>query len=369
MGRDQGRNMKAKVQSALRILSNLEAFNLQKPPLLPSLAYRRLAEHRATKFLNLGAGNRLPGSLERLRGIADGAEAPVRSIMLVNAMEAVLSDLSRTTSNGVNAGCSAVSMTREATKDGSPIVAHNFDYIDEIKPLYAVRRNAPQNKLQSLEFTAAPLSGCVDGINEAGLSITCNYAYAVDRGTPAPTITMWISEAMGSCRTVSEAVELFESGSRWGGGLLMMADANGDIASLEISNTRTALRRPDTESNWLQHTNRFQTDSMGEVEIDSDACYSKKAPSALRGIPVHRSAISRDCTLQELIQEHAPHDQNSVARIMSDHGPDESPSNCSVCMHSEYWQTTASVQLLPAERKMRIAFDNTCRAEFTDLIV
>jgi hypothetical protein len=38
-------------------------------------------------------------------------------------------------------------------------------------------------------------------------------------------------------------------------------------------------------------------------------------------------------------------------------------------MHSDYWNTTACVQLSPKDRKMRVAYDSACRARFEEFEV
>jgi hypothetical protein len=38
-------------------------------------------------------------------------------------------------------------------------------------------------------------------------------------------------------------------------------------------------------------------------------------------------------------------------------------------MHSDYWNTTACVQLYPRERRIRVAYDAACRAEFVDFAI
>ncbi len=51
---------------------------------------------------------------------------------------------------------------------------------------------------------------------------------------------------------------------------------------------------------------------------------------------------------------------------MSDHGPNLDPSGDTVYMHSDYWHTTACLQLYPRERRLRVAYDSACRAQFVD---
>ena len=54
---------------------------------------------------------------------------------------------------------------------------------------------------------------------------------------------------------------------------------------------------------------------------------------------------------------------------MADHGPGDSPSSESICMHGEYWVTTATLQFFPRSRRVRVAFDTACRAQFTEFEV
>ena len=215
---------------------------------------------------------------ERLAGIAKGAGVPRRKLDLFFALEAVLSQLDRDTAPSVNAGCSAVAVTSNAADSGEPIVAHNFDYLPLVQPFYILRKSQPTGKLRSLEFTVAPLSGAVDGINEAGLCITCNYAYVNDHEEAAPTMTMLVSECLAECHTVDEVVERIAGTPRFDGGILMLADSRGQIASMEISSTRSAVRQPLSGKNRLFHTNRFQNTDMKSVELNSNACYAGRSP-------------------------------------------------------------------------------------------
>src|SRR4029077_1658840 len=99
------------------------------------------------------------------------------------------------------------------------------------------------------------LAGAVDGVNERGLCITYDYGFAVDDALGnGPPISASISAALAQTTTGSEAAALIMARPRWGGGLLMLADADGDIASLELSTTRSELRRPAPGEDLLYHT-------------------------------------------------------------------------------------------------------------------
>ncbi len=205
-----------------------------------------------------------------------------------------------------------------------------------------------------MQFTVAPLAGAVDGMNERGLCITYNYAYTTDRSTaPGAPISMVIGEALERCGTVSEAADWIAERPRWGGGLLMLADADGDIASLELSRTRSHLRRPAAGEDVLFHTNMFAGACMQGVQIPQAAVYTDNAPTPLRGRPVHQSSRARSQRFAQLLEGSASLSADDLAALMADHGPTGTPSSDTVCVHGAYWHTTACLQFFPQARRMR----------------
>jgi hypothetical protein len=214
----------------------------------------------------------------------------------------------------------------------------------------------------------APFAGSVDGVNEKGLAITYNYAYAVDApSSPSAPISVVIAETLQRCATVSEAASWIQSRPRWGGGILMLADADGDIASLELSSIHAKLREPELDEDVIFHTNAYRTEEMRRVQISDDAVYTQQAPQFLRGRPVHESSARRDARFEKLLAGHEPLDLSALSKIMSDHGDDNQPSDTTICVHSSYWYTTASLQLFPGSRRMRVAFDSACQAQYAEL--
>jgi len=366
MGLTQGTVLREKIQAAMSALLELEAFQLQKPRWLPLPVYRWLAERKAKQYIEGALQGDAALFAQRLAGIAEGAGVSGRSVALLNVMEAVLSDLRPSTVVPVAAGCSAMAVTSDASASGEPMVAHNFDYLPQVQPFYCLRESRPDGKLRSLEFTLAPLCGVVDGINEAGLCITNNYAYATDANRPAPTMSMLVSDTLAQSTTVDEAVDRIAGTARTGGGILMLADAEGQIVSLELSSTRSAVRRPNGNADWLAHTNRFQCTEMADVELDAESVFSRRAPSALRGLRVHDSADERDRRFRERFKECSRLTAESIDDLMADHGPQGSPSLGTICMHSDYWYTTACVRLFPRSRRMRVAYASACTAQYSE---
>jgi hypothetical protein len=353
----------SEVRSALDAIATLEAVRLAKPRFVPRFAHLRCAEYFATRYLRRAFRTASLSAEERLKGIAAGANVAVSKIALCAGLEPVLSDLRRASCVPLAQGCSSIAIAGEAAADGTPLLAHNFDYLPAIQPFYVIRRSSPREGLRSIEFTLMPLPGAISGLNEAGLAVTCNYAYAADsHGVAGPPITMLISEALLRCRTISELSMYLQQTPRSGGGLLLAADESGRIAALEISNT--LVRKCDPVRGRLFRSNRYRHPELASHEIAADACYGNRAPVALRGQRIHESADRRDATLEQLLHSRERFAAADLRTVMSDHGPNRQPSAHSICVHSDYWHTTASIQIAPAERVLRAAFSPTCIAEY-----
>lgn len=374
MGAAQGAALAERIRASRAMLAELEAFRLLQPRWLPYAVFLRSAERKARAALEKPIGVDAPRAAERMAGMADASGARLDTLYLLNGLESFMCSLSGCTTHRQRAtaaaaaasACSAVAVRGKRSRDGGPIIARNFDYLPLVQPFYVMRECRPAAGWRSIEFTAAPLCGTVDGINERGLSITYNYAYAMDHGPPTATISMAISEALGQCGTVDEAARFLIGRRRSGAGLLMIADAEGDMAAVELSSAHGDVRRAGSGEDVLFHTNSYGTETMQRVEAPANAFYSQRVPRPLRGRRVLESSDRRDERFAALLSGDEAFDGESLQRLMADHGPDGAGSACTPCMHSDYWNTTACVQLYPRERRMRVAFDSACRARFVD---
>jgi hypothetical protein len=367
MGFEQGRALESKIKGAHAALAQLESFRIEQPWWLPFQAFRRLAERKAERLLAGPLARQYPRCHDRLRGIAAGAGVRPSSIYLLNAIEALLSAVRDHVVFPPPGACSTVAVRGTRSQTGEPIIAKNFDYLPLVQPFYFLRESRPEGGLRSIEFTVAPLVGTIDGMNEAGLCICNNYAFTVDAAGPTATISMVIAETLERCTTVAEAAEFIGGQARWGSGLLMLADATGDMGSLELSNTRCRLRRPNDGEDLLAHTNAFRCPEMREVEVPTDAVFTHHAPVSLRGTRLHESAEVRDGRFAELLAQSHRYGPDELWALMSDHGPSDEPGDNTICVHSDYWNTTASMQLFPQRKSMRAAFTSACSAQFHEI--
>jgi predicted choloylglycine hydrolase len=367
MGYEQGQVLRDKILLARDALERLESFRIEQPWWLPFPAFRRFAERKSERVLGEPLARGYPNCRDRLLAIARGASVRPSVIYLLNAIESLLSAVRDRVIVPPPGACSTVVVRGERSTTGEPIIAKNFDYLPLVQPFYFLRESRPESGFRSIEFTVAPLVGTIDGVNERGLCICNNYAFTVDSAPPTATISMLIAQALERCSTVTEAAEYIASQARWGSGLLMLVDATGDVGSLEVSNTRCRLRRPDAGQDVFAHTNTFRCPEMREVEVAPDAVFTEHAPASLRGTRLHQSAEIRDARLGELLQGSAAFGPDELATLMSDHGPDGEPSHNSICVHSDYWNTTAAMQLFPRRRSMRLDFTSACSARWQEL--
>lgn len=366
MGLAQGAGLRHKIAASRKALFELEAFRQAQPRWLPYAGFRWLAERKAGRHMAGALAKEHSEMHQRLVGVAEGAGVQPNSLYLLNVLESLLSTVEgRYVRPGLGA-CSAVAVRGRRSATGEPVIARNFDYLPLVQPFYVLRDSRPRPGLRSLDFTIAPLAGAVDGMNERGLTITYNYAFTIDQRTAFTPVTMAIAEALGRSSTVSEAADLITARARWGGAILMLADAAGDIASLELSNSRSRLRRPPAGHDAIYHTNAFATEEMQAVQVPSDAVFTASAPTPLRGKRVLESSELRDRRLAWLMEPDRPLGADDLAALMSDHGEDESPGDHTLCTHGSYWYTTASLQYFPRSRRMRVAYASTCRAQYVE---
>ena len=369
LGQQQGSDLAEEISAGLKTLARLEAFRIRQPRRLPYGLFRWLSGRRASRHLLPALQRHDPSSLDRLEGLAEGAGLGLDSLALMNSLEPLLSSIADSTAvSPPLGGCFAVGVTGDRSAGGEPVIARNFDYLPLIQPFYTVRDSRPFDRARSLEFTVAPLAGAIDGINEHGLAITYNYAFATDVPQAAPPLSMRIAEALGTCRTVNEAAELFSSRPRWGTGMLMLADTTGDVASLELSHTRAQLRRVEPGRDLVFHSNQYSTDTLRQVEVPGDAIYSDDAPTPLRGCSVLDSSRRRDARFSDLVTATSrPLDADDLALLLSDHGETGCPDNGTLCMHSDYWTTTACLQWFPQSRRVRLSYSTACQADYVEL--
>lgn len=367
MGLTQGARLREKILGTRQSLRRFEALRLEQPWWLPYPIFLWLAE-RKTERPFVEALRRLnPAMLTRLEGIAEGSSLALGSLCLMNAMEAFIGSVRGRTVIPPPGACTSLAVRGACSSTGDPVIARNFDYPPLFQPFYVLRENRPRGGFRSLDFAVAPQAGTVDGVNEHGLAITLDYAFVTDSGAPNPLVTMLIADALASCATVTEAARRLTASPRWGAGLRMLADAAGDLAAVELSNTRSGVRRPAPGTDWLLNTNVCHCPETRAVQVPESAAYSEKMPVPLRGRSVLEPHAVRARRIEDLLRKQAIVGPEELAAIMADHGPSGVPDGASPCVHTGYFNTTATLQWFPKRRSVRVSYSWACQARYVEI--
>ncbi len=372
MGYAQGHALRDAIAEVIDVCSQERNFRVDQPRGVPNWVFDESVSWTLGSWFADHLRRDAPGMHQRLLGMAEGAGLRLNRVYLMHALEPAVSSARGRTEVPPFLACSAVAVRGRASTTGGTIIARNFDYFPVVQPYQILRESRPRDGLRSLDFTVATMAGTIDGMNEGGLCITYNYAYTCEEMRPSVPISMVIAETLAACSTVEEAVRRVSSHPRWGGGILMLADASGDIASLELSNTRSHVRRPRHGEDVLFHTNTYSSPEMRAVEVSRGAVFSHRAHTALRGRRVLESPERRSARLTELLAPTKPLGPDDLTRILADHGPDGMPDSNTPCVHGKARRTTASLQFFPKDRRMRVASTSPCHvqsgeAQYTEL--
>ena len=173
--------------------------------------------------------------------LAQGVGIDAREIMLGQCFL----DLSAMTA------CSTVTFPAAAAPDGVGRFGRNLDFpsFDVADKQTVVLIFRPQGRYAFASVAWPGMIGVLSGMNEHGLALA---NMEVDRPRRLPSAmpyTLLYRTVLEECRTVEEAIELLEMTPRQTANNLMLMDATGDRAVLEITPHEVTVRRAaDTEA-------------------------------------------------------------------------------------------------------------------------
>ncbi len=189
-----------------------------------------------------------PDVLHTLRGLADGAGIPWSQYRI-----AVMG-----AGGWFRLDCSVFAASRTATRDGSLILAKNGD----LEPPFMAAEDvfvmevAPDRGYRHIEMGVYPERACQpDGMNEAGLTVVgCGQrvsdgrvAYR-DNAPVGETLYDVMQRIFASCATVEQALEILSESPRgYSGRTVIVGDASGEWAKVELSYSQMAVIRPEPD--------------------------------------------------------------------------------------------------------------------------
>ena len=361
MGVQQGRAVRGLIFDAIEQIRTSEAVMLMKPRLLPAPLFLMMAKRRAAKLLKGDIFEYYPRQAQRLEGIAEGAGIDLSTILFMQSMELLIGKPDFRLQ-----ACTSLGFSPQKTTTKEMMVAKNFDYVNDFAPYHLTRETIPKERYKTLGCTMAPLPGMVDGMNEHGLTVTYNLAYTTERPKYFAPLSMVLQEMLETCRSVDEAVKFLTYAKRGGhDALLMLADADGHMRTVEITSNHASTR--EMTDGQIINTNHYLTEEMQQLEIPHNAVYIGRVPKELIDVRVHESSEQRLKRAQELLKNDIGIDESTIIAILRDHGRDDKPSINTICRHGDYASTLRSVILYPNRRAMKVLYGNPCRNEYDEL--
>ncbi|WP_017327900.1 C45 family peptidase [Synechococcus sp. PCC 7336] len=174
---------------------------------------------------------------QELQGVADGAQLPLKDILLINFFDDVL--------NLLELGWAFACSTLVARGRGDRVLmGRNLDYNgpvgDLVRHFQAILVRQPDSGASTVSVAVAGQVGVLTGMNQAGLSLGSMTSQTHEQNWDGLGVSVLYRLLLDRCSTVSEALSAFDRHSPAQGNNLMLADAS-DGVRLEFTSRRRAL--------------------------------------------------------------------------------------------------------------------------------
>jgi hypothetical protein len=202
------------------------------------------------KHLGQGTGRELirhyTHLAERMAGIATNADVPFDSVM----------ELFNNATRGAGPGeelvapAIAVGAARCEQANGSPVVLRTLSGSDLESSAWIVRKSRPEVGFASAEITLPWLATAVAGVNEAGVAVaiaprSASYGGGVNAGAVnprnAPHAVLLVQECLQRFEDLDGCIDWCRKRNRSGNISLVIADAAGQLAQLEVEGTECRI--------------------------------------------------------------------------------------------------------------------------------
>jgi isopenicillin-N N-acyltransferase-like protein len=284
-----------------------------------------------------------PGLLDRMQGVADGADVEYRDVLFLNTFPGVLT------------GCSTLAASGQATRTGETFIGMNIDEDSRIKEAQIVLEMEPEEGYRTLGTTYAGIVLPFVGINERGLAFNAMSQFA---RRPEEHIfgfpTMLTLDLVASrCATAEAAVDLYRRLPHPGNPhVLFFVDTKRCIR------IEAALQEYDVsvvEDGLLFHCNQPQSTKIKPYDITMEIA------------PMQRlSADHRTARMKDLIERYRGRiDDETWRQIASDHGEGVTKGK-SICQHGFSGATISSCYAIPGQRTYSVCFGHPCKHRFVE---
>lgn len=245
-GRQQGEGARPQILRALNLYREILAQEMK-------MTWKE-GLREARKFLPYSE-EALPHFVEELRGIAEGADVSFEDVWTLNCYEGLAYSRQEVW------GCTSVAVRNDHTADGHVLLAHNEDWNSVDRDNVYLVRATPKDRPAFIGMTYGPLLVNI-GLNAEGIGVAIDSVYPTDVRVGVPRVVC--SRAVLNARTIGEAIRVCVPKLRAGGYSYLLADANGELYSVETSATTHDILYG--EEGWLAHTNHYLSPKMQALE-------------------------------------------------------------------------------------------------------
>lgn len=295
-----------------------------------------------------------PQALAEARGVAEGWGLREEDLLTFLHLP-VLLDVARASDNGSGEGCSAWAAP-DAT--GVPWLGKNRDYRGEHTALQRVFRhrdtNLPGAAMLCVGSLGAP-GAFSSGVNGAGLALADTQVATRDHG-PGVVRYLLMTELLATCADLDAALDLIARTPHAGGGCLVLGDAAGARAAVELGASRVRIERPEGDRPAFR-TNHHLDEVLAPLLLERP------------GEPMGQSSRARLDTLAHALQgsRHGRADMRQWARaVMGSHdrppAPGETEAFTGLCRHGQDGDasTISCTLIVPRERALYFCAGPPC---------
>lgn len=207
---------------------------------LQSAYFARLFQNPRAAQLALSSAKKFepfiaPEHLDEIRALSDASRLDLDRTLLTQCFLDLLPMVA----------CSTLALDADAFSDGVARMARNLDFpsmgVADRATALLVFKPEGRNKFVSIGWPG--MVGVLTGMNEHGLTLANMEVTRLPRPAEAMPYTLLYRSVLEHCRTVDEAIAYLESATKQTANNLMLMDAQGARAVVELRPGNTTVRR------------------------------------------------------------------------------------------------------------------------------
>lgn len=274
----------------------------------------------------------MPEYVEEIKGASVASGVDMLDLFVEMCEELLLDNFT------IKAGCTDLIASNDFTLNGSVLIAHNNDTLENEEKYAVVIHYQVEGEPEILALSYGGL-GISFGFNSAGICLTGNELSMNDMKTGVPRLLL-CRKILGS-KTLKQAISAAIFQPRASNYNMIITDINGEIYDIEGSGSDQEIIY--AKEGYLVHTNHYISDKMHSYEYDSQDIINSilRYNRADRLMKKNKGLITIDM-LKEFLKDHINY-------------PD------SICSHTDYKTTVSSIIDL-TNKTMFLTKGNPCKS-------